>query len=835
VSNVDVSRPNDNPLPRPERCRRRAKADRGLPPDAELARLATEYSRCQRQLWPELVKAGLLPEPTEAVIAPMVEDFKARHRGGRIDPAALRPLLKHAAKLAGNYDRFSCDNSSPLSIIDQMVKSLNKARQEGRFVPWQYVFADYSVTGTDRSRQGYTSYKAALQGDGQLIETTYIDDFTRASRDEIEWWKLAHLSRKLGKRMVGASDGFDLSAVDWEVKIAVYGLISRLFLKGLRQKVKRGLGGAARRGTCVGKPALGFTRCPVIDEAGRPVLDPHRLPVYRPCIDPVTRGHRELLYELFLDRLWTPYRIARHFNTLKVDGWGGWTEGGVKKLLASPTAIGVFIWNRKRREYDIELGKWVVAVNPRSEWEVYHDKDLAIVPVPRWAAAKKRLAAVRAASPLTGRKRSRNQISASTLFSGTLFCASCGAELKLTRSAGKYKVMGCLNGPTGKHGCTLATSKSTRIIEAALLTFLTDRLLTESAVLSLVEKANGYLAAEAARPRADTSGLRATIRKKETEIARLFDRLGRTEDEALVQAYERRIAASQKEVNSARAELRKLEVRDAPPPAPLDAARVAALLADARGLLNGEVAAAAEAIRELTGRITVRQEAGTGRKRGAKWIATFTPDFVGWLARWAKEKSCPDSVTLEYLCTRIWITPEPVEVVVGFVTRHEKIAAEAARLRTGGASVRAIAVALGESDVTVRQAQEFARTGEKQRAKPHGRRTGTQSGPPRYVATAGEVVRLRDEEHWSFKRIAAHLGMNQSTAVRAYDHARPEAARAAAAEGAPPRRGRYCHLPAATFEAIRSMLREGRPATEIAAEVGCGVNTVRRAKQALTD
>lgn len=43
---------HDTPLPRPKRQRRRAKADRGLPPDQELRQLAAEYLRLQRTHWP---------------------------------------------------------------------------------------------------------------------------------------------------------------------------------------------------------------------------------------------------------------------------------------------------------------------------------------------------------------------------------------------------------------------------------------------------------------------------------------------------------------------------------------------------------------------------------------------------------------------------------------------------------------------------------------------------------------------------------------------------------------------------------------------------------------
>ena len=79
----------------------------------------------------------------------------------------------------GNYDRYSCDNSSATSILDQMARALEKAHREDRFIPWEYVFADYSISGMDTSRQGYASYKAVLANPNQQIETTYVDDFTR--------------------------------------------------------------------------------------------------------------------------------------------------------------------------------------------------------------------------------------------------------------------------------------------------------------------------------------------------------------------------------------------------------------------------------------------------------------------------------------------------------------------------------------------------------------------------------------------------------------------------------------------------------------------------------
>ncbi len=90
----------------------------------------------------------------------------------------------------------------------------------------------------------------------------------------------------------------------------------------------------------------------------------------------------------------------------------------------------------------------------RPSWreEVLFDPTLAIVPLDLWRAARRKLAEARRKSPLTGRRKSRNQRYATTLLSGTLICEYCGNELTLCRLKGKYKQMFYLNGPTGAHG-----------------------------------------------------------------------------------------------------------------------------------------------------------------------------------------------------------------------------------------------------------------------------------------------------------------------------------------------------------------------------------------------
>jgi DNA invertase Pin-like site-specific DNA recombinase len=250
-----------------------------------------------------------LPEPTDVVIAAMSADYIARHRGGSPDPQSIQAAVASGVKRAGGYCRISCDKNNPLSITDQLTNTLEKTKAEKRFVPWGYVYADFAVTGMDATRQGYQSYIAVLKDEAHVIDTTYIDDFTRAYRDKIEWWKIASCSKRLKKRMIGASDGFDLNSDHWERMIGIYGLLSRLFLKGLREKVRRGMRGAVR-GTSVGRPSLGFTRRQKLDADGNVVTGGDGRPIYERCIDAATAHFRLMAFELFVVRGWTVERIA---------------------------------------------------------------------------------------------------------------------------------------------------------------------------------------------------------------------------------------------------------------------------------------------------------------------------------------------------------------------------------------------------------------------------------------------------------------------------------------------------------------------------------------------
>src|SRR5262249_36640222 len=152
-------------------------------------------------------------------------------------------------------------------------------------------------------------------------------------------------------------------------------------------------------------------------------------------------------------------------------------------------------------------------------------------------------------------------------------------------------------------------------------------------------------------------------------IKKLVLRIEKEADETLTESYDKRVKEHQRELNRLRADLRQAEKQnDFKLPPPLDKQRIMAYLADVPALFRQDIPMAAEAIRMLTGKITVRQEKVPGKNRGARWIATFSPDLVRLLQYVAKDD--PDLAVLG--CGNDTAAPT-MEVTIDKVPKYEKL------------------------------------------------------------------------------------------------------------------------------------------------------------------
>ena len=158
-----------------------------------------------------------------------------------------------------------------------------------------------------------------------------------------------------------------------------------------------------------------------------------------------------------------------------------------------------------------------------------------------------------------------------------------------------------------------------------------------------------------------------------------------------------------------------------------------------------------------------------------------------------------------------------MEVVIDKVPKYEQLAPKFKQMRDTGAGIEAIA----HAHSILAYAKDillYADTG--QRPKWRARpRTGKGPKPTRFKGISDEVARLRDKEKMPFTKIAAKLGVGLSTVRRAYDYAHRDDLLDAAQRGETPSRGTVLALGRSKCQKIRTLLGKGMKMDKIAAKV----------------
>jgi len=615
--------------------------------------LAAVWLETQRKLWPLLAEGYLLQPASPEQISHMSGLFVTRFIEKRIDPFVVGNDVKSWQRLGTAYLRYSSTQQNPRSLDDQLTLQLHRAQANKVFIPWEYVFADAAVTGVVNNRTGYNLCKLLMQREGPgAVDVLYVDELSRASRDGVETLLLGTLVENLGKRIIGVSDGFDSSDESSRMKLHFFAMFNEQFVTQHRQRVMRGRDGARRRGGVVGRIALGLKAVPIIDGHGAPVKGRQHKCLSTYAIDEENRHIIELLAKRFVDERQSTYKICREFNTLRLAGRTSWQQGSLLKMLRNEIYAGILVYQRIKHVVDPISGKRTLVKRPRREWKVRRIPKCAIFSWKRWKQICARVSEVQGAGKVRYERRSKNQVYPTRLFSGLLFCGACGSELKLYRSTPNAASYYCRHGRTGARGCTLARSKSTKLIEPALFSYLRREVLTECRILTLVEMVNAAIAEEASKPAIDT----APLKERSTDLKRKRDRLiavieeggcpvggGIGERISVLEGQIREVAKLESEAESARTQI----------PSRVDFDIVKALLPRMREVLNQDVAIAMPAMRALFGKIWLYDG---GPDKNAPWVAKFRSNVL-ILAKHLHcegDSSVPDPLLQLNLKQRIW-------------------------------------------------------------------------------------------------------------------------------------------------------------------------------------
>ncbi len=825
----------------PKRRGRPRKNDRGLP-DAEPRReLAQTYLEIQSTLWPDYVASGLIPESSEAVIQQMADSLERRFLTGCIEAPDWGAANPPEVELGGGYVRYSCDNSNPRSLDQQLKNVLERAGRDRVFIPWNYVTADAAVSGTIAARRGYQLSKGLIESKTSKCQRLYLDEIGRASRDLIEALSLGRLIENAGKRMIGATDGFDSDQTHSKQMLTVFAMLHEWFVDQLRKKVRRGMRDAFGKGKNIRPPALGYKLVPKLDTDGKPELNSNGRIVKEKVIDETTAPFVEEAFLLFVEKNFSPLKLARRFNDLLAKGKKCWEPRVIVQLLNRTTYMGIEVDNKSSKKVDPMTGAVTVIDLPPEEWQRREVPHLRIVSDELFEKAQQRLKVCSEAfAPIEAKRAAKRGMNRTEVYPTLLIrpdCADCQQPLVLGRT-GKYASFFCSNGRNHGKGCRLRTYKSVKILDDKILGFVRQHILTKEVIETALAEANLSLVEQARRPKQDTQPILEEMKRVKAardRLVNLIDPDSEKEPEEKLDVLVDRLRQRERRLKELQQQLKDAKVRESAPQAmtPVD---VEAMLQDLHGLLTEDVALSAPILAKLTGPIEVREGEASGRKI-QPWIARFRPNIAAFIAEAGQRIDQENHAAWQFAAQEPGQSADFVEIIIDEVPQYERLAPEFKELRDKGNSVNSIAAAYGLIWSRVAEILHFADTGERPQKKPKKDSSkAPQSRAPRdsYKQIASLVAQMRDEKQMAFEDIKPELlklgwDIGMPTIRRAYDFAHREEFREAVAQGRKPNRGRRSGIGHEKQEQVKQLLLEGKLGIkEIAKLVGCAVTTIRR-------
>ena len=429
---------------------------------------------------------------------------------------------------AAIYARFSTDLQSDRSVEDQVALCRSHADRLSFTVT--DVFADRAASGA--SIHGRPDYQRliglALAGQYDAILT---EDLDRLSRNLADIARLYETAQFAGVKLVTVADG-EIS----EMHIGLKGTMSALFLKGLAQKVRRGLSGVVRDGRSAGGRAYGYR--PVAGQPGK--LE-------------IVEAEAVIIRRIFAEYLAgdSPRAIAGRLNEEAVPPprgsfWAAVTINGNRKrghgLLLNPIYAGKRVWNRVRMVKDPGTGKRISRVNGEADWQEQDAPELAIVDRETYDAVQERRGDRVERSP---RDRARPK----HLLSGLLRCGACGAGMSVKDRRGNRTRIRCTQALEART-CSDGRAYYLEDIEAAVVGGLKEQLGQREAVALYVKTYND----ERLRLAADVVNQRAQAEKRLAAAERIYDRAYRGYIDGIIDEEE-----SARELPRLRAEKKRLQ------------------------------------------------------------------------------------------------------------------------------------------------------------------------------------------------------------------------------------------------------------------------------------
>lgn len=331
--------------------------------------------------------------------------------------------LKNKDKITALYCRLSQDDGregESNSILNQRT-ILEKYAQDNGMKNIRF-FIDDGYSGTSWDRPGFTELKAEIETGN--VNTLIVKDLSRLGRDHIMVGYYTEMYfPEMGVRFIAINDNVDTANSESNEFAPFTNIFNEWYAKNTSKKiraVKRAKGEAGERiGTSIPygyKKDLENPKLLAIDEEAAKIVQY----IYELCI--CGKGPTQIAKQLTAEGIDNPttYRQKHEKHDMPYSNKGSlnsaWGKETISRILENMVYLGHTV-NFKRANLSYKSKKQVYL--PKEDWLIFENTHPAIIEKSVWDKVQE----------LRKHKRRLTKTGKTSIFSGLLRCADCGAKL----------------------------------------------------------------------------------------------------------------------------------------------------------------------------------------------------------------------------------------------------------------------------------------------------------------------------------------------------------------------------------------------------------------------
>ena len=335
-------------------------------------------------------------------------------------------MPRQQEEITALYCRLSQDDGregESNSIVNQKEYLLKYAKEHGFKNPKFYV--DDGFTGTNFDRPSFREMSADI--DKGLVKTVIVKDLSRFGRNYIEVGSYSEIIYpEAGVRFIAIMDNVDTGSLESNEFAAFTNLFNEWYPKSTSKKVKEVKKAKGLAGEHLGAPPYGYLKNP--DDNTRWLVDEEAAAIVRRIFSLCMQGNgmSAIATILWEDKVLTPsaYKVSKGIGVVKVsENPYNWETSMIASILENVAYIGVTESFKSTRLGFKSKKRIPTAKDRRAYIENAHTP---IIDREVWEKVQM----------IRANKRRPTKSGTTSMFSGLLYCADCGAKLSLATANG---------------------------------------------------------------------------------------------------------------------------------------------------------------------------------------------------------------------------------------------------------------------------------------------------------------------------------------------------------------------------------------------------------------